>query len=102
MKIEFCERLAYLRTLKGASARSMSLSLGQNLSYINSIENKKALPSMEVFFNICEFLEISPQEFFDEKNNHPDCINEVIDNLKKLDARSIESVSSVIELLAKK
>jgi transcriptional regulator with XRE-family HTH domain len=102
MKAAFCERLAYLRTLKGASARSMSLSLGQNLGYINNIENKKALPSMEVFFNICEFLEVSPQEFFDEKNACPECLSETINNLKKLDPHSMSSISSIIELLAKK
>lgn len=40
----FYERLAKLRSQKGVSARDMSLSLGQSESYINKIENKKALP----------------------------------------------------------
>jgi transcriptional regulator with XRE-family HTH domain len=80
----------------------MSLSLGQNLSYINNIENKRALPSMEIFFNICEFLEVSPQEFFDEGNTHPEGLNEIIENLKQLDSQALAGVSTVIELLAKK
>jgi transcriptional regulator with XRE-family HTH domain len=88
--------------LKGTSARSMSLSLGQNLSYINTIENKKALPSMEIFFNICEFLEVAPHEFFDEGNALPERLNEVIENLKQLDSQALAGVSTVIELLAKK
>ncbi|MCL2356970.1 MAG: helix-turn-helix domain-containing protein [Defluviitaleaceae bacterium] len=102
MKSEFGERLSYLRMQKGVSARSMSLSLGQNLGYINNIENKRAFPSMEIFFNICEFLEITPQEFFDEENINPEELNAAVDNLKKLDAHSLESISTVIELLAKK
>ena len=58
-------RIAQLRTQKGVSARDMSLSLGQNGSYINQIENKKALPSLQGLFYICEYLHMTPQEFFD-------------------------------------
>lgn len=58
------ERIARLRTDKNISARDMSLSLGQSESYINNIENKRALPSMQMFLYICEFLEVEPSEFF--------------------------------------
>lgn len=51
----FSQRLNELRTQKGVSARDMSLSLGQCESYINKIENQKSLPSMNVFFYICDF-----------------------------------------------
>ena len=47
---EFSLRLAQLRSEKVVSARDMSLSIGQNASYINNIENGKALPSMTGFF----------------------------------------------------
>lgn len=45
----FAERLAQLREDKQVSAREMSLAIGQNCSYINRIENKKAFPSMQCF-----------------------------------------------------
>lgn len=61
---KFAERLVELRIAKGVSARDMSLSIGQSAGYINNIENKKNLPSMAAFFYICDYLEISPQEFF--------------------------------------
>ena len=61
----FAERIIKLRTSKGISAREMSLSLGQAAGYINNIENGKNLPSMAMFFEICEYLEVTPQEFFD-------------------------------------
>ena len=57
---EFAVRLAKLRLKKGVSARDMSLSIGQNPGYINSIENGKSLPSMAGFFFICEYLDITP------------------------------------------
>lgn len=53
---DFAKRLSALRQEKGASARDMSLSLGQNAGYINNIENGHNLPSMTVFFYICEYL----------------------------------------------
>ena len=65
------ERLAKLRTQKGVSARDMSLSLGQANNYINNMENKKSLPAMQSFFYICEYLGVTPQEFFDEGNTYP-------------------------------
>ena len=67
---QFPIRLAKLRTEKGVSARDMSLSIGQNPGYINNIETGKALPSMSSFFFICEYLNITPQDFFDIEWNH--------------------------------
>ena len=40
---EFALRLAQLRSKKGVSARDMSLSIGQNAGYINSIESGKEI-----------------------------------------------------------
>ena len=78
---QFCERLTQLRLKKGVSARDMSLSLGQSESYINRIESKKMLPSMSVFFYICDYLGITPKEFFDIENM-PDL--ELIEAFNKL------------------
>lgn len=60
-------RIAQLRMQKNVSARDMSLSLGQNNSYINQIENRKALPSLQGLFYICEYFGITPQQFFDDQ-----------------------------------
>ena len=60
----FRERLRTLRNEKQISARELSLALGQNVNYINLIENGKRLPSMQGFFSLCEYFEISPAQFF--------------------------------------
>ena len=60
----FAARLTQLRTAKNVSAREMSLSLGQAAGYINSIENGNGLPSMSMFFEICEYLEVSAEDYF--------------------------------------
>ena len=61
----FAARLAALRENHQVSARKTSLALDQNSSYINRIENKKAFPSMQVFFQICDYLDITPGAFFE-------------------------------------
>ena len=93
------ERLAKLRTQKGVSARDMSLSLGQANNYINNIENKKALPSMQAFFYICEYLEVTPQEFFDGGNVLPETLQTFIAEAKKLDSQSLEYILGIMKKL---
>lgn len=99
------ERIAQLRTQKGVSARDMSLSLGQNSSYINQIENKKALPSLQGLFYICEYFDITPQQFFDVGSDCPvelaDVeLAELTEKLKKLDAGTLQLVSALVGKLA--
>ena len=95
-------RIAQLRMEKGVSARDMSLSLGQNDSYINRIENKKALPSLTGLFYICEYLGVTPMEFFDDGNAYPAQLADLIQNLQKLDASELEVITSMVNTLTKK
>ena len=90
-------RIAMLRTAKNISARDMSLSLGQSQSYINNIENKKALPSMQMFLYICEFLDVEPKDFFDEKITEPKAYNEITEVLKGLNKDQINLLLSLAD-----
>ena len=96
------ERLAKLRALKGVSARDMSLSLGQANNYINNIENKKSLPAMQSFFYICEYLGVTPQEFFDEENACPQTLQKFMTEAKKLDSKSMEYILGIMKELNSK
>lgn len=96
------ERLAKLRTQKGVSARDMSLSLGQANNYINNIENKKSLPAMQSFFYICEYLGVTPQEFFDGGNACPEALQEFIEEARKLDSRSMSYILGIMKELNSK
>lgn len=97
----FPARLSQLRIKKGVSARDMSLSIGQNPGYINNIETGKALPSMSAFFFICDFLEITPQEFFDTESTSPEELREITNNLKKLTSNQLLNVSALVKDLVK-
>ena len=61
---DFIEKLRAQRNEKGISAREMSVALGQNVNYINLIENGKRLPSMQGFFAICDYLHLAHGAFF--------------------------------------
>lgn len=98
---KFPLRLAQLRNQKGVSARDMSLSIGQNPGYINSIESGKALPSMTCFFYICEYLNISPSEFFDTDSKNPEKLDSLVADLKQLDEGYLESISAIVKGLVK-
>ncbi|NLO84310.1 MAG: helix-turn-helix transcriptional regulator [Clostridiales bacterium] len=94
------DRIALLRRKRGTSARDMSLTLGQSESYINTIENRKALPSMSVFLRICDYFQITPTEFFDEGCPNPEKLNGVIDSLKVLEDDTLLHISSLASALA--
>ena len=98
----FAERLTQLREDKQVSAREMSLALGQNCSYINRIENKKAFPSMQCFFYICDYLQISPQEFFDDKSQAPHTLKELMEASKTLSPRQLELITDIVLEFQKK
>lgn len=93
------ERIAQLHTKKGVSARDMSLSLGQANNYINNIENKKSLPAMQSFFYICEYLGVTPKEFFDDENADPTALREFIQEARRLDEKSLEYILGIMKKL---
>ena len=98
----FAIRLARLRSEKGVSARDMSLSIGQNAGYINSIESGKSLPSMSAFFFICEYLGITPQEFFDTDTEYPEAIRSIFSKIKQLDKDELAAIDTIVSRLAEK
>ena len=93
----FSQRLSELRTKKGVSARDMSLSLGQCESYINKIENQKSLPSMNVFFYICDYLDIQTKDFFDISIESPTTTNELLSKMIKLNPKQQEHILFLVD-----
>ena len=91
------KRIAQLRTQQGISARELSLTLGQSTGYINTIENGKSLPSMSMFLVICDYFKISPKDFFDEEVKYPKILSELVNESKKLDEKSLQSLLSIIK-----
>ena len=94
-KEQFSKRLVELRMNKGVSARDMSLSIGQSAGYINNIENGVNFPSMTVFFYICEYLGVTPMEFFDAETNNPAKAKELLDATKNMSNEQLEHLIAI-------
>lgn len=98
---DFSLRLAKLRGEKGVSARDMSLSMGQNPGYINNIESGKSMPSLSGLFFICEYLGITPKDFFDEDSCSPSKAKELFEIAKTLNSEQLDNLIGLARGLKK-
>lgn len=96
---DFIDRLVQLRMKKGVSAREMSLSIGQSPGYINNIESGVNYPTMQSFFYICEYLNVSPQEFFDTKTESPVKVKELVKAVQGLRDEQMDHLIAIVREL---
>ncbi len=95
-------RISELRIKKGISEYKMSLDLGHSKSYIQSISSGKALPSFSEFLYICDYLGVTPKDFFDAEVAEPQAISNLINLARQLPIEDIEALVSMAERLARK
>ena len=95
------QRLTEIRMQKNISEYKMSLDLGHSKSYIQSISSGRAMPSMGEFLYICEYLGITPQQFFSEDIENPVLLDRAITALKKLNEQDLLRMIDLAERLAK-
>lgn len=95
----FALRLTQLRMQAGISARDMSLSMGQSQGYINKIENLQNLPSMAGFFYICDYLNVTPMDFFDENCRNPVKLKELMEKMKNLSDRQLAAIELLVDTM---
>ena len=94
------ERLTQLRIKKGVSEYQMSLELGHSRSYIQGIASGRSLPSIREFLQICDYLGVTPQEFFQEEYaTEPIPVQKVREGLKELNEKDVEALLILINRL---
>ena len=93
-------RLTELRLKKNVSEYKMSYDLGHSKGYIQSISSGRAMPSMGEFLYICEYLGITPQQFFSEDIENPILLDKAIDAIKRLDEKDLIRITDLAERLA--
>lgn len=91
------ERLFKLREEKQVSERKMSLDLGHSTSYIRGITSGRSLPSMSEFLYICEYLGITPSEFFKEEKETTLIQQKAIDYIYTMTDEDIQLLIGFIE-----
>lgn len=85
--------------LKNVSEYQMSFDLGHSKSYIQSISSGRALPSMSEFISICEYLGVTPKEFFDYENSNPVLHGAIIDAISKISDSDAELILALVKKL---
>lgn len=93
------KRLDTLRLAKGVSERKMSLDIGRNTSYMYHISSGKALPSMGEFLYICEYLGVSPHEFFENSRNSTPEQEKLVAMIRQLDAKTANALLPLVNHL---
>ena len=94
-------RISELLTQRGISEHRLSLELGKGGSYIRAITNGLALPSVKELFNIIDYFEISPSEFFEGLDDTGSLRNELRAKLREMDDESLEKVATFIRWIEK-
>lgn len=95
-------RITELRLKKDISEYQMSLDLGKNKGYIQGISSGRSLPSMKQFFEICDYFEITPLEFFNTEMKEKSLIREATTIMKDLTKEDLEAVFPLLLRLREK
>ena len=94
-------RITELRLKKGVSEYQMGYDLGHSRSYMYNISSGKSLPPLPEFLEICDYLEITPSQFFDSSIENPALLQTAIDELKKLNDDDLMLIIGNIRRLTK-
>ena len=96
------ERISVLRTKKNVSEYRMSTDLGHSKSYIQSISSGRSMPSLGEFLYICEYLGVTPKEFFDEDMKEPQLVQRLCELTRNMSEADLNVLISTAERLNEK
>lgn len=80
----------------------MSLDLGHSKTYIQSISSGKSLPSMSEFLYICDYLGVSPKQFFDDEISDPILVQKLYELIRLLPEDDLNVLISTAERFKRK
>lgn len=102
MEPEFItKRITELRLKKGVAEHKMSLDLGHSRSYMQGISSGRALPSMTEFLVICDYLGVTPLDFFDDSKANPPLIEEINNKIKEFSDEDLLLLLNIINRFQK-
>ena len=96
------QRITELRMKKGVSEYRMSTDMGRSKNYIQGITSGRSLPSLSEFLYMCEYLGVTPRDFFDSDLKNPALLQEAVEALKGLDDEDLSLTLGNIQRLHKK
>lgn len=95
-------KISYLRTKKGISEYKMSLDLGHSKGYMQGISSGRSMPPLSEFLYMCEYLGVTPKEFFDEHIEEPILVNELHELAKNMSEKDLAVLIEMAKRLSEK
>ncbi len=89
------EKVAQLREQANMTQRDLSLTLGMSESYINQVETGRTLPSLEAIEYICQYFQITVNDFFDLSKTNPVRQNQLIEATAGLQNSQIDNLIEI-------
>ena len=93
------DRISVLRTKKNVSEYRMSTDLGHSKSYMQSISSGRSMPSLGEFLYICEYLGVTPREFFDEDIKEPQLVQKLYELTRNMSQEDLDVLINTAERL---
>ena len=94
-------RITQLRLQRNISEHKMSLDLDKSGSYIRSITNGTALPSLKELFHIITYFDMTPVEFFEPLGTSDTPYGKLCERLRYLNESDLQKVETFLALIAK-
>ena len=96
------DRITQLRLKKGVSEYQMSYDLGHSRGYVYNISSGKSLPPLKEFLAICDYFEITPQQFFDDSEQNPELVQKALEGIRQLDEKDLLMLLGLINRMLEK
>lgn len=93
-------RITQLRLQRNISEHKMSLDLDKSGSYIRSITNGTALPSLKELFHIITYFDMTPVEFFEPLGTSGTPYGKLCERLRCLRESDLQKVETFLDLIS--
>ena len=97
-----CVRFSVILTQKYVSESRMSTDLGLSIIYMKIISSGRSMPSLGEFLYICEYLGVTPREFFDEDMKEPQLVQKLYELTRNMSEADLNVLISTAERLNSK
>ena len=73
--------------------------MGHSKSYMQSISSGRSMPSLGEFLYICEYLGVTPKEFFEEEMKDPQLVQSLCELTRNMSEADLNVLISTAERL---
>lgn len=95
------EKITRLRLEKDISEYKLSLAIGKSKTYIQAVTSGKSLLSFDAFFDICDYFNLTPEEFFTQEPTDSARLRKLRRDLGNLSDEDLLLVENLVERLGR-